>query len=67
MVRGLVLSLRQKGYVDSALGFGVGPITVYFRHVLPGTYGLMWAQALLLLPRFVLAEVGLSYMGLGLG
>jgi peptide/nickel transport system permease protein len=67
MVRGLVLSLRQKGYVDAAVGFGVQPLTVYFRHVLPGTYGLLAAQALLLFPRFVLAEVGLSYMGLGLG
>jgi peptide/nickel transport system permease protein len=67
MVRGLVLSLRQKGYVDAALGFGARPLTVYFRHVLPGTYSLFSAQALLLFPRFVLAEVGLSYMGLGLG
>ena len=67
MVRGLVLSLREKDFVDAALGFGVRPLMVYFRHVLPWTYRLFAAQALLLLPRFVLAEVGLSYMGLGLG
>ncbi len=67
LVRGLVLSLRRKEYVDAALGFGVRAITVHFRHIAPGTYGVAATQALLLLPRFVLAEVTLSYMGLGLG
>src|SRR5271165_4645439 len=67
LVRGLVLSLRRKEYVEAALGFGVNQATAYFRHVAPATYGLMATQALLLLPRFVLAEITLSYMGLGLG
>jgi len=67
LVRGVVLSLRRKEYVEAALGFGVSQTTVYFRHVAPATYGLMATQALLLLPRFVLAEITLSYMGLGLG
>jgi len=67
VLRGMVLSLRQKEYVASALGFGVGSFTVYFRHILPGTYGLLATQVLLLLPRFVLAEVTLSYMGFGVG
>jgi len=67
LVRGLVLSLRRKEYVEAALGFGVNGATAYFRHIAPATYGLLAVQALLLLPRFVLAEVTLSYMGLGLG
>jgi peptide/nickel transport system permease protein len=67
IVRGLVLSLREKEYVQAALGFGVGGLTTFFRHVAPGTYGLLATQTLLLLPRFILAEVTLSYMGLGLG
>jgi peptide/nickel transport system permease protein len=67
LVRGSVLSLRRKEYVEAALGFGVSQTKAYFRHVAPATYGLMATQALLLLPRFVLAEITLSYMGLGLG
>jgi peptide/nickel transport system permease protein len=67
LARGLVLQLRQREYVEAALGFGVSKPVAYFRHVLPATYGLLATQGLLLLPRFVLAEVALSYMGLGLG
>ena len=67
IVRALVLSLRQREFVEAALGFGVSGVTTYFRHVAPATYGLLATQALLLMPRFVLAEVTLSYMGLGLG
>lgn len=67
LVRGVVMSLRRKEYVEAALGFGVGGVTTFFRHVAPGTYGLLLTQGLLLAPRFVLAELTLSYMGLGQG
>ena len=67
LVRGMVLSLRRKEYVEAALGFGANGIATFFRHVAPSTYGLLATQALLLVPQFVLAEVTLSYMGLGLG
>ena len=35
--------------------------------MLPGTWGLLATQALVLFPRFVLAEVTLSFLGLGIG
>ena len=67
LVRGVVLSLSERGYVDAARGFGVPELRVFLRHVLPGTWELMAAQALVLFPRFVLAEVTLSFLGLGAG
>jgi len=67
LVRGLVLSLSQRGYVEAARGFGVPGWRIFFRHILPGTLGVLGAQALVLFPRFVLAEVTLSYLGLGVG
>ncbi len=65
LARGLVLSLSQKGYVDAARGFGVPGATIFIRHILPGTGQVFLAQMLTLLPRFVLAEVTLSFLGLG--
>jgi peptide/nickel transport system permease protein len=67
LVRGLVLSLTERGYVEAARGFGVSEFKIFLRHVLPGTWGLAAAQTLVLFPRFVLAEVTLSFLGLGVG
>lgn len=67
LVRGLVLSLSERGYVEAARGFGVPGFRIFRRHVLPGTLGLLAVQALVLFPRFVLAEVTLSFLGLGVG
>jgi ABC-type dipeptide/oligopeptide/nickel transport system permease subunit len=67
LVRGLVLSLSERGYVEAARGFGVSGFRIFLRHVLPGTWGLLAVQTLVLFPRFVLAEVTLSFLGLGVG
>lgn len=67
LVRGLVLSLSERGYVEAARGFGVPGFRVFLRHVLPGAWGVLAVQALVLFPRFVLAEVTLSFLGLGVG
>ncbi len=67
LVRGLVLSLKERGYVIAARGFHVPEWKIFIRHILPGTYGLLATQALVLFPRFVLAEVTLSFLGLGGG
>ena len=67
LLRGLVLSLSERGYVEAARGFGVSGFRIFLRHVLPGTWGVLAVQALVLFPRFVLAEVTLSFLGLGVG
>lgn len=65
LVRGKVLEVRERGYVRAAQRFGVSQPVVFVRHILPATLDLLLAQTLLLLPRFVLAELTLSFLGAG--
>jgi len=67
LVRGIVLSAKERTYVLAAEGFGAQPLYVLRRHVLPQTYGVVLTQAGLLVPQFILAEVTLSFLGLGVG
>jgi peptide/nickel transport system permease protein len=67
LVRGMTLSVASRGYVEAARGFGVPEWRIFLRHIVPQTLGLLGAQALILFPRFVLAEVTLSFLGLGAG
>jgi peptide/nickel transport system permease protein len=67
LVRGVVLSLRERPYVEAARGFGGGALYLIRRHVLPETTGLLVTQATVLVPRYILAEVTLSFLGLGIG
>jgi peptide/nickel transport system permease protein len=65
LVRGLVLSSRNRNYVSAARGFGGSDFYVWRRHILPETFGLLLTQAALLVPRYIAAEVTLSFFGLG--
>lgn len=67
LVRGVVLSAKERDFVYAARGFGASRRHLMFRHCLPETYGVIATQAALLLPQFILAEVTLSFVGLGVG
>lgn len=67
LIRGVVLSAKERGYVLAARGFGASHLHVLRRHVLPQTMGVALTQAALLVPQYVLAEVTLSFLGLGVG
>ena len=66
LVRGLVLSVKNRKYVQASRGFGASDTHILRRHVLPHTYSVMLTQAALLVPQYVIAEVALSFFGLGL-
>jgi peptide/nickel transport system permease protein len=66
LIRGVVLSARQRKYVLASRGFGASDAYILRRHVLPHTYGILLTQAALLVPQYVIAEVTLSFFGLGL-
>jgi peptide/nickel transport system permease protein len=53
--------------VLAARGFGAGPAYLLRRHILPFTTGVIFAQATVLIPQYILAEVTLSFLGLGVG
>lgn len=66
LVRGVVLSAKSRKYVLASRGFGASDPHIMRRHVLPHTYGILLTQAALLVPQYVIAEVTLSFFGLGL-
>lgn len=66
LVRGVVLSARTRKYVLASRGFGASDSHILRRHLLPHTYGVLLTQAALLVPQYVIAEVTLSFLGLGL-
>ena len=67
LVRAVVLSARERGYVLAARGFGAPSVYLLRRHVAPLTWGILLTQASILIPQYILAEVTLSFLGLGVG
>ena len=67
IVRGVVLSARERGFVLAARGFGANGPYLMRRHILPLTWSVVLTQATVLIPRYILAEVTLSFLGLGVG
>jgi peptide/nickel transport system permease protein len=67
LVRGVVLSARTRDYVVAARSFGASDALILRRHVLPEALGVSLTQLALLVPQCILAEVTLSFFGLGVG
>jgi peptide/nickel transport system permease protein len=65
LLRGVVLSARERNYVLAGRGFGGTDTYLLRRHVLPQTLGVLLTQASLLVPQYVAAEATLSFFGLG--
>ena len=66
LTRGLVVSMRQREFVLAARATGVTETRILFRHVMPNISSPLLIQATLMLPVFLLAEVSLSFLGVGL-
>ncbi|HKW63334.1 MAG TPA: ABC transporter permease [Candidatus Acidoferrum sp.] len=65
LVRGVVLSAKERDFVRAARGFGATNGYLLRRHTLPEASGVLLTQAAILVPQFVLAEMTLSFLGLG--
>jgi oligopeptide transport system permease protein len=65
IVRGQVLSLRHRDFVDAARAIGARPRRILFRHIVPNTMGVVIVYATLTLPHVMLTEAFLSFLGLG--
>jgi peptide/nickel transport system permease protein len=65
LVRGVVLSVKERDFVRAARGFGASDLYLLRRHILPETSSVLLTQAAILVPQFVLAEMTLSFLGLG--
>jgi peptide/nickel transport system permease protein len=66
IIRGMVSSIRELDYVQSARALGAGRMRVIVRHVIPATFGYTVVAATLSIPGFILGESALSLLGLGI-
>lgn len=65
IVRGQVLSLRRRAFVEASRALGAGPVRILGTHVIPHTLGVVIVYLALTIPAIVLYESFLSYLGLG--
>ena len=65
IVRGQVLSLRHRDFVDAARVIGASPSRILFRHIVPNVLGPVIVYATLSIPFVMLTEAFLSFIGLG--
>jgi len=66
IVRGQVLSLKEKEFVEAARGLGVATPAIIARHMIPNILGPVIVYATLTVPSVMLQEAFLSYLGLGI-
>jgi oligopeptide transport system permease protein len=65
LVRGQTLSLKQREFVVAARSLGTSPAAIIWRHILPNASGPIIAYLTLLVPRVILLESFISFLGLG--
>lgn len=65
LVRGQVLSLKEREFIQAARAVGVPPIRIFLRHLLPNIVGPLIINATFGVAGVILAESTLSFLGLG--
>jgi peptide/nickel transport system permease protein len=66
VIRGQVLSIKEREFVQAAKAMGGRSIYIIVRHVLPQTATYLIISATLAIPSFIVAEATLSFIGLGI-
>lgn len=66
LTRGLVVATKKRDYITAARSIGLSESRILFLHILPNIARPLLVQATLLLPAFLLAEIALSFLGVGL-
>ena len=66
IVRGQVLSLRARPFVEASRALGAGPLRILGRHIIPNTLGVVIVYLTLTVPEIILYESFLSFLGLGI-
>lgn len=65
IVRGQVLALRSRAFVEASRALGAGTGRILFRHIIPNILGVAITYTALTMPAIILYESFLSYLGLG--
>ncbi len=65
IVRGQVLSLRSRAFVEASRTLGAGTTRILLRHIIPNIFGVAITYVALTVPAIILYESFLSFLGLG--
>lgn len=65
IVRSRILSLKEEPFVESCRANGIGRASIMFRQLLPNTIGAVIVHTTLATSGYILAEAGLSFLGMG--
>lgn len=66
IVRGQVLSLREREFIEAARALGASTVSIIFHHMLPNFLSPVIVYATLTIPAVMLSESFLSFLGLGI-
>jgi peptide/nickel transport system permease protein len=66
VIRGMTLSLREQQFVLAARTLGQSHLKIIVRHILPNTFSFVIVAATLSIPYYILGEVVLSFLGVGI-
>ncbi|HET6253897.1 MAG TPA: ABC transporter permease [Puia sp.] len=65
IVRGQVLAIREREFVEAARALGYSDLRILFRHILPNVMGPVWVIAASNFASAIVIEAGLSFLGVG--
>ncbi|MBI2908048.1 MAG: ABC transporter permease [Chloroflexi bacterium] len=65
LVRGIILSLKEKEFIQAARSIGAGEVRIIVHHLLPNFVGPIVVAETLNIPTYILYEAFLSFIGLG--
>jgi peptide/nickel transport system permease protein len=66
IVRGQVLSIREREFVEASVAMGSGTRRILFKEILPNLWAPIMIYATLTLPTYIATEAALSFLGVGL-
>jgi len=66
VIRGMVLSIKNQEFVEASKALGSNSLRIIVKHILPQTASYVIVAMTLSVPGYILAESGLSFLGLGI-
>ena len=66
VIRGMVLSVKEQDFVTAERALGASTVRIIVRHILPNTLSYVIISATIAVPGYILGEVALSYLGVGI-
>ena len=66
IIRGQVLSLREREFVEAARSLGAKRGRIYFKELLPHLWAPILVYTTLIMPQFIAAEAALGFLGVGI-